>query len=581
MQLTERQNAALAIRDYIRQLNSPESQVLDDLLALLYEAENSGELSESLEKRDWWLDISQFAKNKAMVWNIKTLEAVYGVQYDKFMLFETPYLLESYILYMEKKRPYEKRFYEPRRHTLNVVVQDLQDLEDSKIRFYGLSEPPRTGKSTLCIFFLSWVMCKRPDSHNAMGGHSGILADGFFKETLNLILTEEYTFSEIYNRMHPGMTLLREKSADRLTITLGSPDRFATLTCRGIDGTWTGAVDISCDGFLYIDDLIRDREHSLSPTRMENTYQEMLNKMFDRLNEGAKVLMVGTLWSILDPLERMRVQYGHRPDYRFRRIPALDPVTDESNFQYEVNGFSTQYYREMRERLDRAEWMAKYQQAPFIREGLLFPEDELRFFNGILPEGDSRTVAVVDVAFGGGDNLSMPIGREYENGDVYIFAWVFSSAPKEVTIPKVTGKIMSNEIRNIRFEANTGGDMYCQYVDDELRKLGYKCSCTAKRAPNTMEKVAKINAYAGDIKRNFVFLSERRLSPAEREEDKRLGVVRYERDEDYQRAMEEVQMFVTVGKNVHEDAVDSLSQLAMFVENPFVQKVKVTKGGRW
>ena len=140
---------------------------------------------------------------------------------------------------------------------------------------------------------------------------------------------------------------------------------------------------------------------------------------------------------------------------------------------------------------------------------------------------------------------------------------------------------MSNEIRNIRFEANTGGDMYCQYVDDELRKLGYKCSCTAKRAPNTMEKVAKINAYAGDIKRNFVFLSERRLSPAEREEDKRLGVVRYERDEDYQRAMEEVQMFVTVGKNVHEDAVDSLSQLAMFVENPFTQKVKVTKGGRW
>ena len=118
MQLTERQNAALAIKAYIKQLNSPESQVLDDLLALLYEAENSGELSESLEKRDWWLDISQFAKNKAMVWNIKTLEAVYGVLYDKFMLFETPYLFESYILYMEKKRPYEKRFYEPRRHTL-------------------------------------------------------------------------------------------------------------------------------------------------------------------------------------------------------------------------------------------------------------------------------------------------------------------------------------------------------------------------------------------------------------------------------------------------------------------------------
>lgn len=73
--------------------------------------------------------------------------------------------------------------------------------------------------------------------------------------------------------MHPGKTMLRDKSADEFTITLGSPDRFSTAVCRGIDGTWTGAVDISFDGYLYVDDLIRDREHSLSPTRMENTFQ--------------------------------------------------------------------------------------------------------------------------------------------------------------------------------------------------------------------------------------------------------------------------------------------------------------------
>ena len=577
---TERQQTALIIKQYIERHGIDEN-VLEDLLGLCYQAEEAGEVDVDLEHRDWWMGISKYARTKAMYKNIETSETVYGQYYEKFLLFESKYLFLSFILYMEKNRPYEKRFYEPRRMTLHVVVQDLQDLEDGKFNFYGLSMAPRVGKSTICIFFMSWIMCKRPDSHNAMGGHSGILAKGFHKELLNLITSEEYCFAELYERMNPGLTMLRDKSADEFTITLGHSDRFATTTCRGIDGTWTGAVDISFDGYLYVDDLIRDREHSLSPTRMENTYQEMLNKMFDRLNDGAKVLMVGTLWSVLDPLERMRLQYGDRPDYFFRRIPALDPITDESNFAYEYNGFSTQYYREMRERLDKPEWMAKYQQMPFVREGLLFPADELRYFNGILPEGDSRIVAVVDVAFGGGDSLSMPIGREYENGDVYVFDWVFSKGAKEITIPRVVGKIIANEIRVMRFEGNAGGDMYCQYVDDELHNQGWKCSCTAKRAPNNMDKMAKINAYAGDIKRNFIFLDEHRRTSEEKAEDKRLGITRYERSAEYEEAMQEANMFVTVGKNTHDDAVDSLTQLAMFVENPYTTKTTITRGGRW
>ena len=581
LELTERQQTALIIQQYIEQ-NGVDEGALEDMLGLCYQAEEAGEVDVDFEHRDWWMGMCKYIRTKAMYKNIETSETVYGQYYEKFLLFESKYLFLSFILYMEKNRPYEKRFYEPRRMTLHVVVQDLQDLEDGKYTFYGLSMPPRVGKSTICIFFLAWVMCKRPDSHSAMGGHSGILAKGFYKELLNLITSEEYCFSELYERMHPGKTMLRDKSADEFTITLGHSDRFATVTCRGIDGTWTGAVDISgIGGYLYVDDLIRDREHSLSPTRMENTYQEMLNKMFDRRNDGSKVLMVGTLWSVLDPLERMRLQYGDRPDYFFRRIPALDPITDESNFAYEYNGFSTQYYHEMRERLDKPEWMAKYQQMPFVREGLLFPADELRYFNGILPEGDSRIVAVVDVAFGGGDSLSMPIGREYENGDVYIFDWVFSKGAKEITIPRVVGKIIANEIRVMRFEGNAGGDMYCQYVSDELSNQGWKCSCTAKRAPNNMDKMAKINAYAGDIKRNFIFLDEHRRTSEEKAEDKRLGITRYERSAEYEEAMQEVCMFVTVGKNTHDDGVDSLTQLAMFVENPYTTKTTITRGGRW
>lgn len=501
-------------------------------------------------------------------------------QFYDVLKLESYYNFESFMFYMERKRHWTKRFYFPRRKTLKVVVKDLEDLENGIIKFYGLSMPSRVGKSTICIFFLAWVSLRRPNSHSAMGGHSGILAKGFYKELMNLFTTEEYTFSELFYFWNPEYAkkpLVTDKSADEFTITLGNPDRFATVTCRGIDGTWTGAVDVSKDGYLYVDDLVRDREHSLSPMRMENTYQEYLNKMVDRKNDGARELMVGTLWNVLDPLERMRKQYENDPQYRFRRIPALDE-NDESNFDYEINGFSTAYYKDMREKLDKAEWEAKFMQRPFVREGLLFRTDELRYFNGILPDGDFRRIGVVDVAWGGGDSLSMPIGAEYENGDVYIYDWVFNKGPKEVTIPLVVGRIIGNEIRQTRFEGNVGGDLYCQYVDEKLQAQDYKCSCTSRKAPNKVEKLSKIIAYSGDIKRKFIFLDSHKITQEQMKKDADLGIVRYRRNEEYQAAMDELTMFVSIGGNEHDDATDGLTQLEMFIENPNdVARVEATE----
>lgn len=522
--------------------------------------------------------IEQFCMKQTggTIWDLEKYAQDHNTPYDlidkyyELLKLESYYNFESFMYYMERKRNWSKRFYYPRRKTLNVVVKDLEDLENRKIKFYGLSMPSRVGKSTICIFFLAWVAMRRPNSHSAMGGHSGILAKGFYKELMNLFSTEEYAFDELFffwNQEYANKSLVTDKSADEFTITLGDPDRFATVTCRGIDGTWTGAVDVSKDGYLYVDDLVRDREHSLSPTRMENTYQEYLNKMVDRKNDGARELMVGTLWNVLDPLERLRKSYDGNPEYRFRRIPALDE-NDESNFDYEINGFSTEYYRDMREKLDKAEWEAKFMQRPFVREGLLFPTDELRYFNGILPDGDFRRIGVVDVAWGGGDSLSMPIGAEYDNGDVYIYDWVFNKGAKEVTLPLVVGRIIGNGIRQTRFEGNTGGELYCQYVDERLQDQKYKCSCTSRKAPNKVEKLSKIIAYSGDIKRKFIFLESKKVTQEQLQKDAELGVVRYRRNDEYQAAMDELTMFVSIGENKHDDAADGLTQLEMFIENP-------------
>lgn len=461
--------------------------------------------------------------------------------YWNIRLWEAPYLFESFLLYMEKNRQIRKKFYEPRAKTLKIVVDDLQDLEDGVIEFYGLSLPPRVGKSTICIFFLAWIAGRNPDLHNAMGGHSGILAKGFYKEFLNLVDSPEYTYSEIFPNV-----VVESKSADEFTVNLNNPDRFATLTCRGIDGTWTGAVDISSGGYLYVDDLIRDRTESLSPIRLENRYQDYLNVMVDRKNDGAKELMVGTRWNVLDPLGRNEEKFKGNPKARFRKIPALNEK-DESNFDYDYGlGFSTEYYKDLRDRLDKNEWMAKYQQKPFVREGLLFPEDELNFYNGVLPDGDCITAAACDVAWGGGDSLSMPFGKVYgdiNDGPIYISDWIFNKGDKYVTKPLVVAKTLQHRPNMERFEANNGGDEYAEDIDRMLKENGYKTNITWAKASNQIGKMAKIIQYAPDIKRRFYFLTPEL------------------QNEEYKAAMEELCMLVQIGKNEHDDSADGLVQL--------------------
>lgn len=461
--------------------------------------------------------------------------------YWNIRLWEAPYLFESFLLYMEKNRQIRKKFYEPRAKTLKIVVDDLQDLEDGVIEFYGLSLPPRVGKSTICIFFLAWIAGRNPDLHNAMGGHSGILAKGFYKEFLNLVDSPEYTYSEIF----PDV-VVESKSADEFTVNLNNPDRFATLTCRGIDGTWTGAVDISSGGYLYVDDLIRDRTESLSPIRLENRYQDYLNVMVDRKNDGAKELMVGTRWNVLDPLGRNEEKFKGNSKARFRKIPALNEK-EESNFDYDYGlGFSTEYYKDLRDRLDKNEWMAKYQQKPFVREGLLFPEDELNFYNGVLPDGDCITAAACDVAWGGGDSLSMPFGKVYgdiNDGPIYISDWIFNNGDKYVTKPLVVAKTLQHRPNMERFEANNGGDEYAEDIDRMLKENGYKTNITWAKASNQIGKMAKIIQYAPDIKRRFYFLTPEL------------------QNEEYKAAMEELCMLVQIGKNEHDDSADGLVQL--------------------
>ena len=458
--------------------------------------------------------------------------------HKQVLLATAPYDFDSYCLYLEFNREPDKKFYQPRRKFLRVLVEDLQDLSEGKIDFLGISLPPRVGKSTLCIFFMTWIMGKRPDVASVMSGHSDKLTDGFYRELLSIMSDNEtYLWQDVF----PNVKIV-DNSAKNETIDLNTKKRFPTMTCRSISGTLTGAVEIGTGGILYCDDLIEDLEESLNPVRLQSKYDAYLNQLKDRKKLGALELMVGTRWNVFDPMGRVQQQYEGNERYRFRVVPALNE-DGESNFDYPFDlGFDTAYYRDMKESIDDATWNAKYMGNPYVREGLLFAEDELQFYNGVLPDGEPEKVAVCDVAWGGGDSTAMPIAYIYGDA-VYIHDVVFNNGDKTITYPAVIGRLKQHHPHRVRFEANNGGHEYADHVDRELRNDGVHINIFSKSAPNKQSKLARIIQFAPDIKK-FYFLADKY------------------RSKEYRAFMREVTLFVQTGKNPHDDAPDSLAQLA-------------------
>lgn len=457
----------------------------------------------------------------------------------KSLLLEAVDIFDSYLLYVEFDREPQKKFYLSRREVLKTIVDDLQDLEDDKLDFLAISLPPRVGKSTLGIFYITWLMGKYHDLANVMSGHSDKLTKGFYKEALSIIQNSEYLWHDVF----PNCQIVSTSAEDE-SIDINRSKRFPTLTCRSISGTLTGAVEVA--KLLYVDDIIEDLEEALNPIRLQNKYDAYLNQLKDRKKNNAKELHIGTRWSTVDVIGRLEVQYENNPRYRFRVIPALNE-NNESNFDYPFGlGFDTKYYLDMKDSIDNATWCAKYMGEPYVREGLLFPADELNYYNGTLPDGEpDLKCAVCDVAWGGGDNLSMPFAYIYGT-DIYIHDMIFNTGDKDVTRPIVVGRTKLHMPHKERFEANNGGHEYADIVDELLREDGIHINITHRKAPTNQSKMSRIIQSAPDIKR-FYFIDEKN------------------RNKEYRAFMKELTSFVQTGKNKHDDAPDSLAMLAEFI----------------
>lgn len=478
-------------------------------------------------------------------------------QWRRCLLFEAPHDFDSFMTYIELDRKPEKRFYAPRKHYLRPMVQGFQDVLDGKLRLLTISMPKRAGKSQTGINFVNMLSGKFPDRSTLMEGTGDDLVKSFYNGCLEyLTVPNEYLFYDVF----PDARLV-QTNADTKTVNLKSKSRFPTIMCRSIDARQVGLSEAT--NVLYLDDCVEGREEAKNRQRLDDKWEVISGDIMGRAIEGTPMVFTGTRYSLYDPIGRVQ-EHAQREGWAWRaiEIPALDLVTDESNYEYEREGkkvFTTAYFREQRELLSAEQFESEFQQQPFEAKGLLFNKDELNYFFELPKDRDPDTIiAVGDTAESGTDSTSMPVAKIY-GSDVYIVDVVFDDSPAEVTKPECAKCLIENRVASAVFESNNAGQYYARDVDQIIRERGYSVGIRTKRTISN--KQTRIEFASDNIKKNFYF-----KHPST-----------YKRGSQYWNFMKEVTTYTRSGKVPHDDAPDSLSLLENEIRMLSGGKVEVFK----
>lgn len=480
------------------------------------------------------------------------VKELYGL-HKRVLLAAARYDFDSYLLYVEWNREPKKKFYPPRRKVLKQVVDALQELADDKLDLLAVSLPPGSGKTTLAIFYLTWLGGRIPNEPMLTGSHSNSFVRGVYDECLRIFdANGDYLWHDVFPEIQVSNT-----NAKDCRIDLDKRQRFETLEFTSI-GTGNAGLYRAAT-LLYCDDLVSGIEVALSKERLDKLWETYTTDLRQRkIGDHCKELHIATRWSVHDVIGRLEREYMDSDRAKFIVVPAMDE-NDESNFDYAYGvGFSTHFYREQRNIMDDVSWRALYMNEPIEREGLVYSQDELRRYFELPKEDPDAIIGICDTKDKGADYAFLPVAYVYGQ-DYYIDDCVCDNGLPNVVDARLTEILVRDKVKSCRFESNSAGRRVAEKIQEEVRKKNGITHITTKFT--TANKETKIIVNSAWVKEHCLF------------KDASL----YQRKSDYGKMMDMLCSYTVAGKNKHDDVPDGMAMLAEYAQSLSGQKVEVFK----
>nr|DAW30494.1 MAG TPA: Terminase [Bacteriophage sp.] len=461
------------------------------------------------------------AQTCGTIWDLEKYAFANKTSYDLIDKFHSVLLLEaqnkvvdSFFRYIEHKREPKERFYMPRRKQFLKIglVDALQGMIDDKYDILCISLIPGAGKTTIEKFFNAAVIGWYPKDFNLFYSHSGDITRMYYDGMYDIVTNaDEYAWNEIFPDLQVTSTNAKVEQ-----FNVGKYKPFPSVQCTSVGSKNAGKVRAS--KFLLVDDMIGGIEEALNPMILEKLWSKYSvdarqRKIQDTDGKNCKEIHIATRWSVQDVIGRIQNMYIGNPRVKVIAVPDIDPVTGQSNFDYEFSGFDVSFFEDQQLLMDEISYKCLYKQEPIEREGLLFPDDKIRRYLN-LPHGTPELItAQCDTKGKGTDYFVLPVLQKYGDDYYCVDAVCDNTSDYEMQYENAANILVNNEVQECEFERNAGGDRVAMEVNKRVESKGWICNITD--TPTETNKEARIFQCSSWILQHVIFKDPSKYKPNE------------------------------------------------------------------
>nr|DAW91231.1 MAG TPA: Terminase [Bacteriophage sp.] len=461
---------------------------------------------------------------------------------------------ECFVDYIEWNMP--RKVLANRRNVLKPYVDALNRIAfDERLQYLVVSYPPSMGKSYLATLFTAWGYGISINNSVIRMSYSDELVLGFSRTVKGIISSPE--FAEIFPlfKLYNGKPFEVERESDWKIKNANVPK--SNHIARTRNGSTTGE---RASFAIIFDDMTKGAEEANSESVHRGIYDKWNTEWWNR-RDGVrcKFIFVGTQWtpedilnriiedrnkiSTLQPTDNSYVMESEDKSTIVIRVPMLD----ENHKTTCSEVYPQQIAEQIEQNTDPFLFSCVYQQNPIAPTGREFAWECIRtYINEELLNVNltPNSMATLDTARKGKDNVSMPIFKNDNKGNHYLIDAIYKQKAMDDLYDEIIEKIIENRITTFVIENNIDTSLK-RLLEDRLHVKGvYWCTIIEKY--NTVKKEERIKNNRGIVQKQIIFPDKSIIKS----------------NTDIGRMMDNITRYSFDKPNLHDDGIDSVCMYA-------------------